>query len=231
MNPALYILSEGERDEVFYERLCARLSGLAFQPSAEYRYVPGANWKTVFRLARLALGKFSHYTAPQEIALLIAMDNDRAPGHPGGLNYPRPLPVMDQKKEARYPALQEMVVKELGADPAQRPVQAVIALPVEMIESWLLLLLDPNRDEADLPPFSDADSKSARDYYGGNPPPQLKDESEALCIAAKKMPFDHFYDAADSGDLERLTAASPSFALFRKDVEVLRDLWSPPAKA
>lgn len=227
MNPSLYILSEGERDEVFYERLCERLTGLIFQPSAEYRYVPGANWKTVFRLARLALRQFSHYASPQEIAVVIAMDNDRAPRHPGGRQYPRQLPAIDRNKNARYPELQEMVTHELGPDPAQRPVQAVIAIPVEMIESWLLLLLDPARDEESLPLFSEANSATAKEYYGPHSPPQLKDESESLRRAAHKMPFDHFFDAAHTGDLDRLTEASPSFALFRKEVEVLKQLWNP----
>jgi hypothetical protein len=227
MNPSLYILSEGERDEIFYERLCERLTCLTFQPSAEYRYVPGANWKTVFRLARLALRKFSHYTSPQEIAVLIAMDNDRAPGHPGGRQYPRQLPAIDRNKNARYPELQEMVTHELGSDPAQRPVQAVIAMPVEMIESWLLLLLDPARNEESLPLFAEASSTTAKEYYGPHPPPQLKDESERLRKAAHKTPFDHFFDAADTGDLDRLTEAAPSFALFRKEAEVLKRLWNP----
>ncbi|HEX2749048.1 MAG TPA: hypothetical protein VHM91_13665 [Verrucomicrobiales bacterium] len=231
MSPFLHILAEGERDELFYERICEKLTGLTFQRNTsgneEYRYVPGANWKTVFRLARLALSKYSHLETSQEIAILIAMDNDRAPGHPGGREYPRPLPGHDRKKEPRYPQLQSMVAEKLGTDPAERKVQAVIAMPVEMIESWLLLLLDPARREESLPPFSETNSAIAREYYGKEPPPQLKDESEASRKRLKLDPDSHFFAAADTGDLEALTAASPSFAVFRKEVEVLRELWNP----
>jgi hypothetical protein len=218
MSPALYVLSEGEHDERFYKRLCERLSGLSFQQINEFRYKPGDNWMTVFRYARLLINRWAHVESPQDILLLISMDNDRAPKHPGGRTYPRALPTQDQRKESRFLKVKTMVEEKLGANPSQRAVQAVIALPVEMIESWLLLLLDSGRDEDSLPPFSNADSKSARDYYGKNPPPQLKDESEALRRERKKDPFDHFYDAADTGDLDRLAAVSPSFALFRKDV-------------
>lgn len=210
---------------MFYERLCERLTGLSFFRPDEFRTRSGANWKTAIVAARLLMERFVRFTAPQEIAVLIAIDNDRAPGHPGCRNYPQPLPAHDRKKEPRFPKLQAMVNENLGADPAQRCVQAVIAMPVEMIESWLLLLLDPSRADNDLPPFAEADSAIAREYYGKQPPPQLKDLREAERSIRNVDLETLFFDAADAGDLDGLTTASESFAVFRKEVEVLKGMW------
>jgi len=225
MKPALYVLSEGERDELFYERLCERLTGLSFQKQEEFRYSPGANWKTVFRLSRLLLSRFAHFETPQEMVVLLAVDNDRAPGHPGHRTYPRPLPAQDQKKEARFPRMREMVNEKLGTDPLKRNVHAVIAMPVEMIESWLLPLLEATHSDANLPPFAEADSAIAREYYGNKqPPPQLKDLREEIRKMRKLDPDTLFWEAADSGELARLAGAG-SFALFRGDAEILKTVW------
>ncbi len=224
MKPALYILSEGERDELFYERLCERLTGFTFSRPDEFRSRHGSNWKSALILARILLDRYRHVSAPQEIAVMIAIDNDRAPGHPGGRAYPRPLPPHDTNKEPRYPKLQAMVNEKLGADPAARNVHAVIAMPVEMIESWLLPLLNAAHSDESLPPFSEADSSIARAYYGGNAPEQLKDLREAE-RKARKVDLDTlFFDAADTSDLARLNG-SKSFAVFREHAEVLKTVW------
>ena len=225
MNPALYILCEGERDELFYERLCERLSGFTFTRPEEFRLRDGSNWKTAIVGARLLLDRFSRWSTPQQIALLIAIDNDRAPGHPGGRVYPQLLPAHDRKKEPRYAKLQALVNEKLGSDPAMRNVQAVIAMPVEMVESWLLLLLDPSRTEESLPPFAEADSAIAREYYGKEPPAQLKNLREDERRHRSVDDDTHFFDAADRGDLERLSAVSRSFAVFRQEAEVLAKVW------
>lgn len=225
MNPALYILCEGERDELFYERLCERLSGFTFSRPEEFRLRNGSNWKTAIAGARLLLERFSRWKTPQQIALLIAIDNDRAPGHPGGRTYPRPFPAHHRQKEPRYAKLQTLVNGKLGSDPATRNVQAVIAMPVEMVESWLLLLLEPSRTEESLPPFAEADSAIAREYYGKEPPAQLKNLREAVRQQRGVDDDALFFDAADTGDLQRLAAASRSFAVFREQAEVLPAVW------
>lgn len=228
VNPALYVLTEGERDELFYERLCERLTGLTFSKPDEFRIRPGSNWKTAQAAARFLLERFAKFTDSQEMAVLIAIDNDRAPGHPGGRTYPKPLPAHDRKQEPRFSKLREMVEAKLGVDPSRRPVQAVIAMPVEMIESWLLLLLDPSLTDDELPPFADADSAIAREYHGNHPQPQLKDLCE-IERRQRKVDLDRlFFDASDTGDLDRLTEASRSFAIFREEVEVLRTRWNAP---
>lgn len=223
----LYILCEGELDELFYERLCERITGQSYEQPQEFRVRRGSNFKTAIAAARVLLSRFRHWTQPQDVAVIIAVDNDRAPSHPGSSPAPRPLPPLDLKKAPRYSALVALVNEMLGADPSTRSVDAALAVPVEMIESWLLLLLDPAREE--LPLFSDV-SPISRHYYGGkNPPPQLKNLRDEAAATRGLSLDDLFYEAADQGDLDRLAARSPSFALFRDDLKQWRNSSAPDA--
>ena len=87
----LYILSEGERDEFFYGLIAERVTGRTFDRPADFRLRHGANWKTALAGGRLLLNRIKHWNEPQEVAVILAIDNDRAPGHPGSLPPPRPL--------------------------------------------------------------------------------------------------------------------------------------------
>jgi hypothetical protein len=212
----LYILCEGELDEMFYERIAERVTGETFQSDEEFRVRQGSNWKTAIATAQLLLNRFKGWKTPQEVAVIIAVDNDRAPGHPGGRAYPRPLPKADQKKESRYPKLAALVKESLGEDPQQWPVKVALAVPVEMIESWVLTLLDPDREE--LPVFSEASGELARQYYEGKPPPQLKDlrDEEA---AKRGLSRDELFWAAAGSDLGTGASVSPSLQLFLNDLK------------
>ena len=216
----LYILCEGELDEMFYEHIAERITGETFQSDEEFRVRQGSNWKTAMAAAQLLLNRFKGWKTPQEVAVIIAVDNDRAPGHPSGRTYPRALPKADQKKEPRYPKLAALVEKTLGKDPEQRPVKVALAVPVEMIESWVLTLLDPDREE--LPLFSEASSELAKQYYGGKPPPQLKDLRDAEATK-RGLSRDELFWAAAGCDLEVGASASPSLQLFLNDLKS----WQP----
>ena len=215
----LYILSEGELDEMFYERLAERLTGQTFLQDDEFRLRHGANWKTAMAAARLLISRFKHWKERQDVAVIIAVDNDRSPGHPGGKEYPRPLPNVDQKKAPRYEMLQNKLYEDLGADASTWPVHVALAVPVEMIESWVLLLLNPQREE--LPPFSQASQQLAQLYYGKTPPPQLKDLRDA---EAKQRGVDHlhlFWTAAEQ-PLEPAMAVSPCLRMFVEQLQSWR---------
>jgi hypothetical protein len=219
MTKHLYILSEGELDEMFYERLAERVTGLAFIQDEEFRLRHGANWKTAMASARLLISRFKHWQEKQDIAVIIAVDNDRAPGHPGGKAYPKPLPKPDQSKAPRYAALKNMLFETLGADPAEWPVRVALAVPVEMIESWVLLMLNPQGEE--LPPFSQASHGLARLYYGKEPPPQLKDlrDDEVRKRGVDRMHL--FWDAAEQ-PLEPAMEASASLRMFVEQLQSWR---------
>ena len=216
----LYILSEGERDELFYERVAERVTGRSFERPSDFRLRHGANWKTALAGGRLLLNRVKHWNEPQDVAVILAADNDRAPGHPGSvLPHPRPLVGHDLKKPPRYPAVMQMVTDALGADRDAWPVDVAVAMPVEMIESWVLLLCEPNRPP--LPLFAEAIQHSARTYYGAQPPPQLKDLCKAEAAGLGKSLEDYFWHAAEQ-NLEAAIAVSPSFKMFVDDVRQWR---------
>lgn len=212
----LYILCEGERNEMFYGRICERITGLTYEQPLDFRVRQGSNWKTALAASQLLINRFKHWPEPQDVAVIIAVDNDRAPGHPGSVPASKPLPVMDRKKAPRYPELVKLVDESLGADPAKRAVDVALAVPVEMIESWLLVLLNP--DCGDLPIFSEISPITHQYYQGKKPPCQLKELRET---EAKRLGLDAdslFLHAADTGDLDKLATRSQSFALFRQDL-------------
>lgn len=213
----LYILCEGELDEMFYERLCERLTGCSFEIPADFRVRRGSNWRTAMAAARLLLTKvIKHWQGNQNVGVVIAVDNDRAPGHPGSKPPKRALPPNDLKKEPRYTMLRTMIRDALGQDENVWPVKVALAVPVEMIESWVLTLIDPARTD-DLPLFSLATQHSARLYHGGKAPPQLKDmrDSEAASLGMTQGEF--FWHAAEQ-DIVAAEQASPSLNMFCEDL-------------
>ena len=109
-----------------------------------------------------------------------------------------------------------MVTDALGPDRGTWPVDVAVAMPVEMIESWVLLLCDPQRPT--LPLFAEAIQSSALAYCGATPPPQLKDLCKAEAAAIQKPLDEYFWHAAEQ-DIEATIAVSPSFRMF---VEELR---------
>ena len=215
----LYILSEGERDELFYELIAERVTGRTYQRPSDFRLRRGANWKTALAGSRLLLNQVKHWKGPQDVAVIITVDNDRAPGHPGSLPHPRPLVGHDLKKPPRYPAVMKMVSEALGADRSAWPVDVAVGIPVEMIESWVLLLCDPGRSE--LPLFAEASQQSARAYYGTAPPPQLKDLCKTEAAALGK-PLDEYFWRAAEQDIEAATVASQSFKMFLEELKQWR---------
>lgn len=221
MSKYLYILSEGELDEMFYERVAERATRMSFLTPTDLRQRRGANWKTAIAGARLLLSYVTHWHGQQQVSIIIAVDNDRSSGHPGSAPPARQLPPQDQKKTPRYPDLIKMLFDSLGQDRAAWPIDVALAVPVEMIESWVLTLVDPSRASM-LPLFAEASQHSARIYYGSNPPPQLKDLRNSEASALGKDMFEFFWHAAEQ-DLEVAANASKSFEMF---LDELRE-WRP----
>ncbi len=218
----LYILCEGELDEMFYERIAERTLNIRFTSSPDLRVRRGSNWKTALAAARLLISKVKHWQSPQAVGIIIAVDNDRCPGHPGTTPYPKPLPAHDRKKGPRYPELRKVVEEALGPDRSQWPVDVAFAVPVEMIESWVLTLLDPSK-AASLPPFAASTQHTAREYYGKNPPPQLKELRDAEAAKNNEDLLQLFWRAAEA-DLEAASAASRSLAMFLEDLKQWRPM-------
>jgi hypothetical protein len=222
MKRGLCILSESGRDEMFYERIAERVldeSFMAIELPVMVKTQRNAPWKEVLNLAQKTIKRLQGWDGQQHMALIIAVDNDRAPGHPGAKPPARTLPPQDRKKAARYSALKQLLETQLGIDRAAWPIDIALAVPVEMIESWVLLLLDPNR--GDLPIFAEADQASAMTYYNGHPPKQLKDLCQEQAKSAGES-RDQLFDRAAEQDLSVAEAASPSLKMFIDDLRAWR---------
>lgn len=216
MQKYLYTLCEGELDEIFYERIAEHITGFSFHSDQEFRLRHGANWKTALANAKLLLNRVRHWTDKQDVAVIIAVDNDRAPDHPEGRTYPLPLPKFDRQKEPRHRKLVFMLEESMGKDRSKWPVDVALAVPVEMIESWVLLLLNPEYDT--LPPYSEASSPLAERYYGSRPPPQLKDLRDEAA-KSRGLNLDELFWQAAGEDLEAAAKVSPSLRLFLDDLK------------
>lgn len=222
MKRGLCILSESGRDEMFYERIAERVlneSFTAIDLPVMVKTQRNAPWKEVLNLAQKTIKRLQHWEGQQHMALIIAVDNDRAPGHPGAKPHARTLPPQDQRKAPRYPALQTLLQAQFGPDRATWPMDIALAVPVEMIESWVLVLLNPSR--AELPIFGEADQASAITYFNGHPPKQLKDlcQQEAEAAAESR---DQLFDRAAEQDLSTAEAASLSLKMFTDELRAWR---------
>ena len=220
----LYLLTEDDSDSLIYEACAERVTGSVFTPVCR-RMRKGSGIGAVRASLQLALGEASRMAEGSGAHFLLAMDNDRAP-HAASSDalsaVPRArLAAADARKNDRYAALLAAVQEHLGADQKQWRVPVALAVPVEMIESWLLLIAHGGM-AADLPRFSYRDSSLARRFYHpAEPPAQLKDLRDT---ARKEDGFSSHSEWAlhlvmELLDPAELAERSPSFALFRQWLE------------
>ncbi len=92
-----------------------------------------------------------------------------------------------------------------------------VAIPVEMLESWMLLLLNPERGP--LPIYPNASDMQAKIFHHPSKPgPQLKDQLETESRERSLSKQELLLDATETGDLDLLEVKSPSFKLFVEDL-------------
>ncbi|MGD1861828.1 MAG: hypothetical protein ACFB0E_17885 [Leptolyngbyaceae cyanobacterium] len=155
---------------------------------------------------------------------LISVDNDRRPLHPEHLQRDdfKQLSKKEQTDPCRRCEIEGKIQAKLGKDQSTWPISGAIAIPVEMLESWLLLICDPAKygTEAKLPVFSDKNKASATKYYGSKKkvPDQLKDlvDSERQTLGQSKQEF--YRHCASILDPDALAQVSLSFAQFLSQV-------------
>ncbi len=211
----LHLLTEDDSDDLFYEACAQRITGRRFQ-SEVAKVKRGAGIGAV-RVAMKYLLRGILRTGPlPDSFFIIALDNDRAPQHPDGARPPGTLSSADQRKQSRHDELHAAVAAVLGEDRSQWPIPGALAIPVEMLESWVLLMCDSQRPQP-LPYFPSADKPAAQQYHGTtNPPPQLKDlahsEATARGIANRQ---ELALDIALAHDSAAVAAVSRSYAHFR----------------
>ncbi len=212
----LYIVSESGNDAVFYALCAERITGREFTPvPMENRKGDGEaavrmQLKYALRQARAAAG------GAESVCFIAALDNDRSPHEEThGLDRTR-LIAQERNRANRKLWMQEMITTVLGQNPAEWPMPVALAVPVEMLESWIVRARR-DAESQPTPYFSEADSELARLYYAPEaPPPQWKDlaaELQSECGHADKRAF--YTQVVQELDAEALASRSESFRLFK----------------
>ena len=216
----LWLLSESDNDDAFFKACVERLTGKTLELVSR-RLRRGGGLSELRSKSRILLGQIKHTGYVEETFFLIALDNDRSPVHPTH-EQRSGLSKKERQKVCRYCEIDSVIRSILGEQP-EWPIQGAVAVPVEMLESWLLLICqgEKHRDEASLPPFARQDQKRARDFYTPKKPPdQLKD----LCDLEKQergidATLEFVAYCAGRLDPDDLAARAPSFALFKRQVD------------
>lgn len=217
----LHILSESDSDAFLYERIAERVTGSTFT-RCDIRLRKGDGVSKVTASIKLLLSMFPRQTPRPECALLFAIDNDRCPDHPGASAYSRELTSAERRRASRWRFIHDAMIDRWGENRGTWPVDVAVAVPVEMIESWILLLLNPERGP--LPIHSLSSHRSAIAYSDPMPPePQLKELTKAEATN-RILTKQELMMAAVECDLDAVARVSPSFRMF---VDDLRN-WSFP---
>lgn len=216
----LAILAEDDSDEIFYEACAERITGLSFEKVDSLRIRKNGGISAVRTALPAFLNDLKGLSQMGNAYFIIALDNDRAPEHPDHTKI-EGLSRRDRSQRCRFCKLNSAITEVFGHDQNRWPAKGAIAVPVQMLESWILLAIEPSRGE--LPLFSRKNSSSARVFYSGAPPDQLKD----LCKAAKnevgiESNSEFFLDVAGRLEIEEVCVESPSFQSFKEQL----DSWS-----
>jgi len=212
--PFIYIVAESEADALFYIACAERIHGTAF----DFKFYDTRRGTGIARARRMLRYMFAAVEQASGggpgIFWIAALDNDRAPQHPDGARPPGTLSAFDRCKASRHAELQAEASKHVVSAPG------AIAVPVEMIESWVLQSLSTGV-VLDLPAFAEQTAPLAIIYYQVNhratPPPQLKDLARAAMQQHGHQDWTEFLiHLAGSLDANLLAHQSRSFAQFHQ---------------
>ncbi len=219
----LHILSEDDNDDVFYQCCLAKITGKPFELLPSNRLRKAGGIAELRRKLGLFLRLIQQTGSVDDTFFLVAVDNDRSPVHPEHTRRSdfSKLLKADQLKDCQYCAIAQSIQAELGDDQSNWPIQGAIAIPVEMIESWQLLICNPAQyqHEQNLPIFPEQKKRLAQAYYtSSNAPEQLKD-----LVKKEKRKFgstrEFYHYCAEQLDVKDLMARSPSFTQFAAQVQ------------
>lgn len=217
----LYLLTEDDFDSLFYEGCAERITGKTFTPECR-RMRKGSGIGAVRASLQIAISEASRMKAGSGAHFLIAMDNDRAPHAASrdalsdtGRTH---LAKIDARKTDRHAALVAELEAQFGPERSRWPLPVAVAVPVEMLESWLLMIARVDHASDALPRFARQDSPLARHFHHpAAPPPQLKDRCDAVRL---EDGFDNragwvLHLLMQRLNAKELASRSPSFALFK----------------
>jgi hypothetical protein len=214
--PHVYLLSEHDFDDQVYVYLLEAMLAARVEP-IQVRLRRGGGIGEVRKKLPLLLSEIRRTGPTEDTFFLIGIDNDRAVEHPSHERL-----AHTSKEACRHCTLTRAIHSGLLDG---WPIPGAIALPVQMIESWLLLMHDPDRypQEWSLPACTWSHQEAARALYGADPPPQVKDLFEASLRASllSRTKAEFALECVLRLDAEGLAARSPSFDRFRCEVSQL----------
>jgi len=218
--PYLYLLSEDDDDDLFYQGCVEKLTQLKFnvQPSGHLRKNGG------IAAVRKMLSAFCgclRASGSMPAFFVVSIDNDRAPEHANDHFRHSGLSSRDTGKGCRTCELENSLREKLGAQEIW-PAKGAIAVPVQMLESWLFLIFEAELQEADLPIFSEKKRAAAQTFYDNSVPAQLKDRCGEKRKRSNHSKREFIETAIQQLDPSDLAERSPSFADFKRQV----DLWN-----
>lgn len=217
----LYLVTESHRDALFYEKCAARLTGRVFSWSRPLQNRKGDGSAAVQKQIEYALRQARGASQGQEeVCFIAAIDNDRTPHPENQASLQRDkLSLGEQRRPARLPLMEAPISKVLGHDHAAWPLRVAIAVPVEMVESWIVKALNAELPGGPAPHFSRQDQQRARAYYApADPPLQWKDLERSARDACGHHGDEDFYTHAVAVIAENAAALAgqvESFRLFR----------------
>jgi hypothetical protein len=210
--PFVYLPSEDDSDDQVYVYILESLIS-ARADIAQMRLRRGGGIGEVRKKLPLLLAAIRRGGQPDDTCFVVAIDNDRALEHPS--HGPQPY---SREEPCRHCGLTNAIHAAL---PDGWPIPGAVAVPVQMVEAWLLLMHDGTKypAESELPACGRRDQASARRLYGPDPPPQLKDLVEAEWRASGAASREEFALSCILKLVpDDLAARSPSFRRFRDDV-------------
>ncbi|MEM9275339.1 MAG: hypothetical protein AAGA80_20595 [Cyanobacteria bacterium P01_F01_bin.143] len=222
-NPSLlYLLTEDDNDDLFFELCAERIRGKSFCPVEPRRIRKNGGIGEVRKKLPAFLNDIKK-SAGMDAYFIIALDNDRAPEYLFDDNQKpiqKKIPGLskrDASKQCRFREIEKRIQELWGYDRSKWPAKGAIAVPVQMLESWILIALDPSCAE-DLPIFAEKSQSSAKKFYSGSPPDQLKDLCDQYRYQKNMVKGEFVLDVARNMDLDEVAQASCSFAQFRNQV-------------
>ncbi|MCP4109809.1 MAG: hypothetical protein GY749_30545 [Desulfobacteraceae bacterium] len=220
----IYILSEDDNDDIFYKICIEKITGRSFD-LIPMRLRKGGGISEVRKYMPILLKKIQYTGYVDNTFFVIALDNDRSPAHPDHEKLPNlnKLPKKEQTKNCRFCEIKNIACQIFGNNKREWPIKGAIAVPVQMIETWLLLICNSEKyqNEASLPIFAKKDKASAKFYYAPNQPgDQLKDlrenEKKHLNIESNRDFCSYCAENLSPKDLQKI---SGSFALLKEQVD------------
>lgn len=227
----LYLVTESDNDAIFYALCATKMTGGKFDP-VPLKNRKGDGISAVQRQLKYALrGARAAAGSSQPVAFIAAIDNDRAPHeehitNEGGDDGQRRIGTgLDRAKLSdgerarpnRFKWMMAAVEGELGSNRSAWKMPVALAVPVEMLESWIVRALNEKPPQP-MAHFSLADSDRARKYYKpAAPPPQWKDlaaQEQSKRGCADKRGF--YCEVVKSLDAPALASRSLSFRMFKE---------------